>query len=46
VLGFSEVHELLFQLSQPVFGSLGRRPLHDHAPDVCCLVSDAPLGVG
>jgi hypothetical protein len=46
MLSFSQVRKLLFQLSQPVFGSLGRRPLHDHAPDVCFLVSDAPLGVG
>jgi hypothetical protein len=38
---FLETHKLLFQFSQPVFGSLGRRAMSDHASDVGFLLSDA-----
>lgn len=41
-----QLHELPFQHFQPVFGDLGRGPLHDHAPDACLLVGNAALDVG
>jgi hypothetical protein len=40
------VHEILFQLSQPIFGGLGWGPVDDHSLDVSLLLGDALLGFG
>ena len=44
--GDSHLHELLFQLSQPILGRLGGRPVHNHASDVSLLVGDVAPEVG
>jgi hypothetical protein len=45
-LGCLQLSVLPFQLSQPVFGGLGRGPLHDCAPDICLLIGNVALDVG
>jgi len=37
------LRQLLLQLAQPIFGSLARRPAHDHASDMILLLYDLSL---
>jgi len=42
----AQLRELLFQLSQPILGSLGGRPVHNQASDIGLLVGDVTPEVG